>query len=274
MLGIVACESLYEELGRSAPEATVAYVPQWLHEYPIHPPESSAIRRAVQTQVTALEDQGVDEILLLYHDPEGIAGVRSARVPLHVYGGWDCIDLFLPDGSLNRYGERKDPNTYYLTRGWIDVGLDCYKVYRAYAGTVGPLIDEFREAQRRHPGLRVTWPTCDRIRRARDLSGRIQSEPEALLRSVVGCFSRVVLVDTGAILPIHESYARSFREFVADVGSEGPMVPRVALERVEGDRTTLETLVTDPGGGPDVQTVPPGRAVDRGATGPASPTGD
>lgn len=267
MLGVVACETLYEEIDRAPVDPAVEYVPQWLHEFPIHPPESSTIRRSIGDRIAALEARGVDEVLVLYHDPHGLEGLHTEGVPLHVHRGGDCIDLFIPERDPHSHGEWKAPSSYYLTRGWIDVGLDCYKVYTAYAGELDDLVETFRSARRRHPDLRVSWPDCDRIRRARARSGTMRTDPADLLASVVTCYQRVVLVDTGALLPLHYEYARSFRSFVGEMRARSGGRDDVELDTVEGDRSTLLALLEDPGAVADVSTYPPMTPVD-----PAEPS--
>lgn len=261
MLGVVACETLYHELARSAPGAAVEFVPQWLHEFPIHPPESERIHRAVETKVAALERQGVDEILVLYRDPEGLAGIETTEVPLHVYRGGDCIDLFLPDQSRHRFEPRKAAHTYFLTRGWIDVGLDCYKLYAAYTGELESLVEDFQAARAEHPEIRVSWPESDHLTTVAERRASMRTAPEALMRPVVQWFHRVLLVDTGDLLPFHYAYARAFRSFLADLGTGEAERTAVPLAAIEGDRGALEALLADPSTGPDVETFPAGTPV-------------
>lgn len=267
MLGIVACETLYDELCRLAPDARVELVPQWYHEYPIHAPESKRIHDSIQGKIQALEKAGVDEILVLYHDPDGVAGVQTSEVPLYVHRGGDCIELFLADRPKGPHGERKAVGTYYLTRGWIDVGLDCFKVYKAYAGEIGELIRRFEEAQASHPDIRVTWPQSERIQEAAERSERMRTPPETMVRDIVSCYHHVVLLDAGNLQPFHREYAESFSEFVAEVGGDDSPSASVALSVMDGDSSRLERILESPGDAPDVERYPPETPVSE----PSSP---
>lgn len=265
MLGIVACETLYDELRRLAPGAAIELIPQWYHEFPIHAPESERIHGLVQERIHTLERNGVDEILVLYHDPEGVAGVRTSEVPLYVHRGGDCIELFLTDRPKGPHGERKAAGTYYLTGGLIDVGLDCYKVYRAYAGEIDDLIREFEEAKNARPGMRTTWPESERIQNAIERSERMRTPPETLVRDVVSCYHHVVLLDTGNLHPFHRKYAEEFCEFVADVGGDDSPSASVALSVVEGDTSRLKAVLESPDDAADVDRYPPETPVEKPA---------
>lgn len=263
MHGIVACETLYDELRRRAPNASIEFVPQWYHEYPIHAPESERIHELVQEKIHALEDEGVDEILVLYHDPAGVAGVSTSDVPLFVYRGGDCIELFLTDSPRGRHGERKSAGTYYLTRGWIDVGLDCFKVYSAYAGKIDTLVRRFEEAQKKHRDMWVTWAQSERITDAAKRGERMRTPPEALVRDVVSCYHHVVLLDTGNLHPFHREYAESFRQFVYDVGVDESAAASVSLSEYEADLSRLDRILEDPETVGEVDRYDPGDSVSK-----------
>jgi hypothetical protein len=245
MNGIVACETLYPELSRIASEAEVVYVPQWYHEYPIHTPESERAHDLLQDGIDTLEEQGVDRVTVIYHDPEALEGLQTEMVPLQVYRGRDCIEMYL-DGKPNGPGEeRKEGGTYYLTRGWIDVAVDSYKVYNAYAGNLEELRDRFDEAEQSTEGMRVSWPESEKIQRAAERSDSMRTDPAAILRTVIDSFRHVVLIETGLLTPFHHEYAEWVREFFAEVIPEDE-TRDVSLTVVDGTQEHLEALVTDP----------------------------
>ncbi|AUX10154.1 hypothetical protein AArcSl_2533 [Halalkaliarchaeum desulfuricum] len=276
MLGIVACETLYDELGRLAPDASIEFVPQWYHEFPIHAPESQRIHDQVQESIDTLEEEGVDDILVLYHDPAGVAGVSSSEVPLFVYWGGDCIELFLIDRPRGPHGERKSAGTYYLTRGWIDVGLDCFKVYSAYAGEYDGLVRRFEEAQENHPDMWVNWPHSERVQEAATRSERMQTPPEALVRDVVSCYHHVVLLDTGNLYPFHREYAESFRQFVIGVGGDDSAAASASLSVSEADLSRLERILGEPESVREVERYDPGEPVSEPGPSPilSEPSGE
>ncbi len=260
MNGIVACETLYPELPRIDPDAEIAYIPQWYHEFPIHTPESETAHQLLQERIDTLEERGVDQVTVLYHDPEALEGLQSETVPLHVYRGGDCIELHLEGEPNGPGGERKDGGTYYLTRGWIDVGVDSYKVYNAYAGRLDELRDRFAEAERADPEMRVSWPDSEKITRAAARSETMRTDPAALLRTVIDAYRHVVLVDTGNLQPFHHDYAESFQAFLAETIPENESRD-VSLTVVEGNLDRLQAILTTPETVSDVLTLDPGTAV-------------
>lgn len=259
MLGVVACETYYPEFWAADAPVCVEYVPQWLHEFPIHPPDSAAIHREIQDRIDRLESKEVDAVLILYHDLDGIQGLTTTNVPLLVSRGGDCIDFLLPDQSRDRYGEAKSTHTYYLTRGWIDVGLDFYKVYMAYAGKLDSLISRFKTAQRAHPDMRVSWPNSGRIKQAEKRSEGMRTDPGAFLGQVVGGYHQVLLIDTGQLHPFHHEYAETFRSFINSF-EEGE-ASDVTLRVIDGTTERFRKLIDRPTSDPDVWKFDPGEAV-------------
>jgi hypothetical protein len=273
MNGIVACETLYPELPGIDPDAATAYVPQWYHEYPIHAPESERAHELLQAAIDDLEAQGVDQVIVIYHDPAALEGLQTESVPLHVYRGRDCIELHLTDGPSGPGGERKQGATYYLTRGWIDVAVDSYKVYNAYAGTLDELVAQFEDAERENPDMRVSWPEAEKIQQAAARSETMATDPAKLLRKVIDSYRNVVLVDTGLLHPFHHEYAADFQTFLANLGPE-PEPREVSLTVASGTTEHLEAILTAPDAVPEVVTVDPGIPIPEEAgfrTGPQHP---
>jgi hypothetical protein len=273
MDGIVACETLYTELPAVAPAAQIQYVPQWYHEFPIHTPESERGHAALQARIDDLEAAGVDRIIVIYHDPDALAGLQTESVPLLVYRGLDCIDLQLNGEADGPGGERKAGATYYLTRGWIDVAVDSYKVYRAYAGDLADLEADFEAAKAKIPGMRVSWPDSEKIQQAHARSERMQTDPAALVRTVLDSYRHVVLVDTGHLESFHHDYAEAVRAFFAEVVPEDG-TRDVDLEVVTGTLDRLERIVATPDAVPEVLALEPGEPVPEESgfrTGPQHP---
>lgn len=257
MDGIVACETLYTELPAVAPDAEIRYVPQWYHEFPIHTPESEKAHEALQEGIDALEAAGVDRVFVVYHDPDALVGLETDTVPLLVYRGLDCIDLQLNGEPTGPGGERKAGATYYLTRGWIDVAVDSYKVYRAYAGELEDLVADFEAARAEIPGMRVSWPESEKVQQAQARSGSMRTDPVALLRTVIDSYRHVALIDTGHLEPFHHEYAEWVREFFAEtVPEDGPRA--VDLEVLPGTLEHLLEIVDTPTAVPEVLALEPG----------------
>lgn len=273
MNGIVACETLYPELPRVAPDAEVVYVPQWFHEFPIHTPESERAHESLQDGIDTLEEQGVDQVTVIYQDSDALEGLQTEMVPLSVYQGRDCIEMYLDDNPTGPGGERKEAGTYYLTRGWIDVAVDSYKVFRAYAGELEALRNRFDEAEQSTPGMRVSWPESEKVQQAATRSGSMRTDPAAILRTVMDAFRNVVLIDTGQLTQFHHEYAEWVREFFAeDIPEDEPR--DVSLTVVEGTLDHLEAILTEPESVSALLTLDPGTPIPEESgyrTGPQHP---
>ena len=53
---------------------------------------------------------------------QGVIGVRANDCTLVVPRVDDCIAIFLGSASAYKKQSRTEPGTYYLTKGWIEVG--------------------------------------------------------------------------------------------------------------------------------------------------------
>jgi len=130
-LMVIACRAL-EELIRSVlpPEVPMTFMGYELH---VRPKE---MRPALQAQVDALPEPSV--VLLGYGlCGNGVVGVRAGRHVLVIPRTHDCIAIFL--GSFQAYAQRfrKDPATFYLTKGWLESGDGPLFDYREYVRNYG-----------------------------------------------------------------------------------------------------------------------------------------
>lgn len=249
MVGVVACETLSVDVERIAPDADVRYVRQELHEFPVNVPLHDAIVEAVQSAVDELDAPDRDRIAVCYANGAGdLAGVQSEHAPLVVSRTADCVSTLLPREEYARDdGDPKTFGTFYVTRGTIDRGVDSYKLYSAYAGTLEALVEEFEVAARDTPGMTVSWHDGDRFRRTAERDSHPSSGSlDAFFYEVVQYYDRVALLDTGALTPFHHEYARRVAAFIerlqAAHGDEGA----VSVEVIEGDTEILEALLETP----------------------------
>lgn len=276
MHGVVGCETLYPELPRLVQDGVIRYVPQWYHEFPIHAPDSETSHALLQARIEEVESREVDDVVVIYGDPGALTGLRTRSVPLHVARGADCIGLHLDTEPNGQEEESRDRATYYLTRGWIDVGIDCFKVHEAYAGRLEALLERFERAKRTNPGMRVSWPESEHIQQAASRSSSLRTDPGDILRPVIGGYEHVVLVDTGRLNPFHHAYAESFRGFLDEVGSEDPH-REVSLTVTERTLDRLHSIVRTPATRSDVISLEPEEPVPEGLTphtGPQHPPED
>lgn len=246
-LGVIACETLYAELRQLAPDAEIRYIPQEYHEFPVNVPRSAAIEEMLSDRVRELESAGVDRIHLLYDAEQDVLdGIESGTVPLFHGTAGDCISLFLHGVEPLEQGERKASGTYYLTRGWIDRGVDAHKLYRGFLGEGNALVDRFDRAAADNDDLQVTWPETDAYEHAVDRgSGMSRDSVGRFFHDVVRFYDRVVLVDTGTLLPFHHEYAEAFREFVEELSREHGDGHGVERSLVDGNTAVLGSLVND-----------------------------
>lgn len=248
MIGIVACEALYPLVERFASDAPVRYIAAELHEFPINVPLDDDITDRVQAAVDDLSGTGLDAIAVSYaRAGDGLVGVSSSDTPLLVSRLADCTSTLLPDRPT-AYGETKAPGTLYLTRGWIDCGIDSYKLYMAYNGEIEALRRRFEAARNDHPSLRVTWPDGERFARAVDRSRTPSpSSIDRFFHSVVRHYDTVALVDTDDLLDLHHEYAETVRDFIERLRREHGTEGDVELERIEGVTDRFRSLVTGEG---------------------------
>lgn len=246
MLGVVACETLYSEIERLAPDAQVRYVPQSLHESPLSLPDEAAMTRAVQGRIDDLDGPRMDRIVVVYANGHGeLAGIESTHAPLVVSRADDCVSLFTHRTEPWTMGEPKAAGTFYLTRGSIDRGVDAYKLRAGLLGETTDLRERFEDAAATNPDLRVTWPEDDSFREMVERRQEMaQEQVERFLHEVLDYYDRVKLVDTGALYDVHEWYAGEFAAFVERLSAEYGDGHPVEWEVVEGDLGLLRTLLS------------------------------
>lgn len=245
MRGVVACEALYPVIERIAGTVPTRYVPAELHEFPINVPVDTAIAERVQAAVDSLDGLDLEAIVLNYATTgDGLVGVRTTETPLVVWRLADCTSSVLP-GEGDASGENKADGTLYLPRGWIDCGVDSYKLYKAYRGETDELVAMFERARDANPSLRITWADGDRFERA--ASQARAPSPDAVDRffhSVVKYYDTVALVDTGDFYDVHHEYARLVREFIEQLRREHGTDREVDLITIDGRTDRLRELLT------------------------------
>ena len=243
-IAIVACSSLRPTIESIDPTVKVEYIPHELHESPIDPGDENAALDQVQSAIDLLSKPHRPYIGLAYaRSCSSLRKAVSRETPIVAWRAGDCVDA-LCDRPLGRFGEAKQPNTYYLTPGSIEAGIDPYKCYLAYRGETDQLVESQRAA-----GLAPTWHDANRLSSTAISAGR---PGEDLLRSqfevLVGGYTRVVLLDTGVVGDPHRAYAHQIGEFLGELGGRP-----LEVEVQEADLTSLEQLIG--GGSLDDETV-------------------
>ncbi len=121
---VLACATVMEEmLPLLPPDVTYQVLDFGLH---INPPN---LKRALQDAIDAAAGTA-DEIILGYgFCSMAVMGLRANACTLVVPHVDDCISIFL--GSRDEYKKqiKAEPGTYYLTKGWIEVGDTPFSDY-------------------------------------------------------------------------------------------------------------------------------------------------
>lgn len=123
---IIACRVMQEHLRQLLPEGTaVTYLEITLHNTP------KKLAAALQQEIDAIA-QPSNVIIGYGLCGNGLLGVKSGPHTLIIPRTHDCVAIFL--GSHQRYVQRffANPNTYYLTRGWLEAKDEPLQDYLDY----------------------------------------------------------------------------------------------------------------------------------------------
>lgn len=111
---VIACSVLNDLLGSRLPPGTpVTWMDITLHNTP------RKLATSLQANIDAIAEPS--HVLIGYGlCGNGLVGVKAREHTLIIPRTHDCVAMFL--GSHQRYVQRffASPNTYYLTKGWID----------------------------------------------------------------------------------------------------------------------------------------------------------
>lgn len=124
---VIACSVLNELLGSRLPPGTpVTWMDINLHNTP------RKLAASLQVCIDAIADPS--HVLVGYGlCGNGLVGVKARQHTLIIPRTHDCVAIFL--GSHQRYVQRffASPNTYYLTKGWLDAKDEPLTDYLDYA---------------------------------------------------------------------------------------------------------------------------------------------
>jgi hypothetical protein len=122
---VVACKTVIEEMRPFLP-ADMKYE---VLDFGMHvTPEK--LREALQQTVDKIGGD-VDVIILGYGlCSMGVVGLRTEKCTLVVPRVDDCIAIFLGSTAAYREQGKQEPGTYYLTKGWIEVGDSPFDEYQ------------------------------------------------------------------------------------------------------------------------------------------------
>jgi hypothetical protein len=128
---VLACATVIEEMQPIMPDDMQREVLEFgLHLRP------NQLTQALQTAIDQTTD--VDLILLGYGEcSRAVIGLQSSRATLVVPRTDDCIAIFLGSRTAYQSQVKKEPGTYYLTKGWIEVGDSPFEEFKRMAERYG-----------------------------------------------------------------------------------------------------------------------------------------
>ena len=130
---VIACETVIEEMTPFLPED----VPHEVLDFGLHI-NPAELKKVLQEKIDEASSKA--EVLLLGYGlcSMAVVGLKATTATLVIPRTDDCIAIFL--GSCDAYKEqsKKEPGTYYLTKGWIEVGDTPFEEHKL-------LIDKFGE---------------------------------------------------------------------------------------------------------------------------------
>jgi hypothetical protein len=134
---VIACATVIEEMSPFLPpEVEYLVLDFGLHTDP------GKLRQTLQATIDASRGRA-DTIILGYGlCSQGLIGIRANDCTLVVPRVHDCIAIFLGSSSAYNRQALSEPGTYYLTKGWIEVGDSPFAEYDRMVATRGP---EFAE---------------------------------------------------------------------------------------------------------------------------------
>ncbi len=123
---VIACATVIEEMLPLLPPG----VGHRVLDFGLHT-DPAKLKKALQDAIDDAEsDPAVDTIILGYGlCSQGVVGLKSSRATLVVPKVDDCIAIFLGSGSNYKAQAKSEPGTYYLTKGWIEVGESPFSEY-------------------------------------------------------------------------------------------------------------------------------------------------
>lgn len=172
-MALITCEAVAAEIEKIAPaDLSIKVLEFGLHNHP------NKLNQRLRECLDEIEVEGSYQVALFAYGlcSNGVVGLKPKRVKVVIPKVDDCISLFL--GSREEYGDqqRRDPGTFYLTKGWIEYGETPLAIYNQEV----PWAKKYSQEQ-------IHWVARETIRN----------------------YTRVALIETGAydILP-YESFAR------------------------------------------------------------------
>jgi hypothetical protein len=122
---VIACATVIEEMLPFLPDD----VPYEVLDFGLHL-RPADLKMALQAKVDEAS-QNVDVLLLGYGlCSMAIIGLKATTATLVIPRVDDCIAIFLGSCEAYKAQAKKEPGTYYLTKGWIEVGDNLFEEHK------------------------------------------------------------------------------------------------------------------------------------------------
>lgn len=169
---VIACATVIEEMLPLMPDAFAYEVLDFgLHLIP------GSLKTRLQEAINAACADGYDTIILGYGlCSMAVVGLESGSCTVVIPRVDDCIACFLGSREAYNTEHQKEPGTYYLTKGWIEVS--------------DTLLDEYNRAVEKYGADRA----------------------ERIMRVMLQNYKRLVYIDTGTE---NQEYYREYAQKVA-----------------------------------------------------------
>jgi len=132
---VIACATVIEEMLPFLPDDVSSETLDFgLHLQP------NQLKQVLQQKIDEASRHA--DVLLLGYGlcSMAVVGLRATTACLVIPRVDDCIAIFLGSCSAYRQQTKKEPGTYYLTKGWIEVGDSPFSEYQR-------LVEKFGEAK-------------------------------------------------------------------------------------------------------------------------------
>jgi hypothetical protein len=130
---VMACATVIEEMTPLLP----ADMPRQVFDFGLHV-NPQKLHDALQEAIHSVSAE-IDTILLGYGlCSQAVIGISSDHCTLVAPRVDDCIAIFLGSCAAYHQQNRAEPGTYYLTKGWIEVGDTPFSDYEQMLKRYGP----------------------------------------------------------------------------------------------------------------------------------------
>lgn len=129
---VIACATVIEEMLSFLPSD----VPHEILDFGLHL-RPAELKNTLQQKIDTASQ--VADVLLLGYGlcSMAVVGLKATTATLVIPRVDDCIAIFLGSCAAYKVQAKKEPGTYYLTKGWIEVGDSPFEEYQRLAEKYG-----------------------------------------------------------------------------------------------------------------------------------------